>query len=123
MQQESNRATVGIVFSALAAMGSMGTLLFFVLPRVFARRPTYGARLGPGEVKAGEAASRAQAAYWDAEEAASRGQCRRAREHFKAGDAYQQMLERRQAKGDRTGFDIRDAVRQARREMDEKCAV
>jgi len=106
-----------IFLGFLSAVGSLGTLFFFVLPRTFNRRPTYGPRLKKGEVTAGEAASEAEAALWKAEEAAAEGQCDVARRNLAKADIYRHMLKVRTAKGDRTGRSIRDAVRNARKEM------
>lgn len=111
-----------IVLGFLSAVGSLGTLFFFVLPRTFNRRPTYGPRLEKGEVTAGQATSAAEEALWKAEEAAAKGRCDVARRNLAKADIYRHMAKTRTAKGDRTGRDIRNAVRNARREM-RKCAV
>jgi len=79
--------------------------------------PTYGPRLAPGELKAGEASGRAEQSYWQAERLAARGACAQARRAWNKAEAYQKMAHKRAAKGDRTGRDVRDAIRSARGEI------
>lgn len=105
----------GTITALLGVLGGVSALLS--IPALFARMPTYGPRLAPGELKAGEASSRAEQSYWRAERLAVRGACREARRAWGKAEAYQQMARARAAKGDRTGRDVRDAIRQARDEI------
>lgn len=99
----------------LGVLGSVGLILS--IPRLVARRPTYGPRLRPGELTASQAAWRASNAYWAAEEGAARGNCRIARRAFEVGEHFRSRAEERGLRGDQTGRDLRNAVRNARAEI------
>lgn len=79
--------------------------------------PTYGPRLAPGELTAGEYSSRAVQAYWKAENASARGKCDVALHLFERGETYRRKSEARAARGDHTARDIRDSQRIARNEL------
>jgi len=99
----------------LGFLGSLGLILG--IPRLVARRPTYGPRLKPGELTAGQASSRASDAYWAAEENAFRGNCSIARKAFEVGEYYRSQARERELRGDNTGAPLREAVRNARDEI------
>lgn len=103
------------VAAILGFIGSIG--LIMSIPRLVARRPTYGPRLRSGELTAGQAAQRAADAYWAAEEGATRGNCDIAHRAFQVGEYFRSQAEERGLRGDRTGRDLRDAVRNARTEI------
>jgi len=117
MNENRNDITFKAVLGTLSTLGFVSLIL---LPRLFSRMQAPGPRLEPGEMKARESSLEAEQQYWKAEEAASRGKCPVARRHFDRAEAHRHMADQRREKGDHTGFDLRDAVRQARREM-EKC--
>jgi hypothetical protein len=101
-----------------ALFGVLGGLTAILgIPALFARRPTYGPRLQPGELKAGEASAQAEKNYWEAEQAAARGQCSQATRSWQKARAYHHMAKQRAAKGDRTGRDLRESIREAREEI------
>ena len=104
-------------------LGFIGTVGFILsIPRIVARRPTYGPRLEPGELTAGQASSKAADAYWAAEEGAARGKCKPAYKAFAAAERFRVHAEEREQRGDRTGRDLRDEIRNARAEL-RRCRV
>lgn len=103
------------VAAILGFIGSIG--LIMSIPRLVARRPTYGPRLRSGELTAGQAAQRAADAYWAAEEGAARGNCQIAQRAFEVGEHFRTQAEEREMRGDHTGRDLKNAVRNARAEI------
>jgi hypothetical protein len=79
--------------------------------------PAPGPRVLPGELRGREATGRAAKAYWEAENAASKGLCSVARYHFETGERYRHMAEDRAARGDHTAGDVRASQRIARAEL------
>jgi hypothetical protein len=106
------QTTIGAILGFLGGLGA-----FLSIPALLARRPTYGPRLEPGEIKAGEATAKAEGEYWKAERLAARGACAGASRAWKKAEAYREMARKRAAKGDRTGGDLRDPIRNARDEI------
>jgi hypothetical protein len=104
--------TIGAILGFLGGLGA-----FLSIPALLARRPTYGPRLEPGELKAGKAASLAEKNYWQAEQSAAKGDCNKAALAWSKAEGYRRMARERAAKGDRTGYDLREAVREARDEI------
>ena len=105
----------GTISTILGFVGTLGFILS--IPRIVARRPTYGPRLQPGELTAGQASQKAADAYWAAEEDAARGKCKKAYKAFAAAEKHRMQAEEREARGDRTGRDLRDEIRNARAEL------
>jgi hypothetical protein len=105
----------GTIAAILGVLGGISALLS--IPKLVAQHPTYGPRLAPGELKAGEATKKAEGQYWKAERLAARGACRQASRAWDKAEAYREMARARAAKGDRTAGDLRGAIRQARDEL------
>jgi len=106
--------------AVLGTLSTLGVLSLILLPRLISRMPAPGPRLKPGELKAADASTRAEQEYWNAESAAARNSCSMARRHFDKAEDYRHMAEKRGKQGDRTGRDLRSAIRHARQEM-RKC--
>lgn len=83
--------------------------------------PVPGPRLREGEIRASASSARAESAYWAAEQAAAGGRCRQAGRAWRDAQDYRAQAEARAAAGDRTGRDLRKAVRKARKEIQLNC--
>ncbi len=106
-----NSTPLGAIIGLLGAISALS-----LIPR-WLGRPTYGPRLLPGELRASDASSQASRAYWAAEEAASRGNCKTAEKAWIVGEKFRAEAEERTARGDETGRDLRSAIRGARDEL------
>lgn len=107
---DSEKSTIGALLGALGALYTFERLI-----RLYP--PPSGPRVRPGELKGKHASGRAAQAYWAAENAAVRGQCREARTLFARGERYREMSEDRAARGDQTTRDVRGSQRIARAEV------
>ena len=87
-------------------------------------RGSVGPRLQKGELSAGQASEKAIEAYWGAERAAARGDCRKAAGFWQRAERQLAQVERRTAIGDRSAVPIKDQIRAARKAMRHgKCPI
>lgn len=103
----TEKTTLEVVLGALGALYAFERLISLFPPPV-------GPRLKTGEVYGREATARAARAYWEAENAASRGRCDVAKGFFAKGEHFRTMAEDRAERGDQTTQDVRGSQRLAR---------